>query len=217
MAQDPNGLFEEDANGQLVMTELGRRFKEMYNESLAELVEDRMENMIEAVDQYFQQEITSYIEESVEDSVAELRKLCLLAVSTIGGQDKDREFVRKVAELARTGALSSASGAWAQSGPPDASANRDSVRGGGVSTRKESVDDEETEVEIEQARAVFREAAEGLTGAETSRLMSLTENMEFDGDEDKLRRDLKVIRESYFGSAATSSYVRAISRTVLKG
>src|SRR5580704_9412775 len=192
---DPNGLFEDevDENGDPVLSENGKQFGNVVKAAFREEIADRMENMVETVSQYFEQEVTSYVEESVEDSVAELRKLMLLAVASIGGADKAKDFVRKVAELARAGALSSATGAWAQGGPPDASANRDSVRGGGVSraVRQEDLDDEK-----EEARAIFYEAAEGLTADETSRLMSLTEDLEFDGDEDKLRNDLKAIRES---------------------
>jgi hypothetical protein len=209
---DPYSLFEDevDENGDPVLSDNGKRFGNVVKAAFREEIADRMENMVETVSQYFEQEVTSYVEESVEDSVAELRKLMLLAVASIGGADKANDFIRKVAELARAGALSSATGAWAQ-GSPDDSANRDSVRGGGVSraVRQEDLDDEK-----EEARAIFYEAAEGLTADETSRLMSLTEDLEFDGDEDKLRNDLKVIRESYFGSPATSSYVKAIARTI---
>jgi hypothetical protein len=212
-----NGLFEDelDADGMPVISEFGKRFADVTKDAMVEAVrdqvderiDDRHDELVETTDAYM-----DLVNENVDDSVAELRKLMLLAVASIGGADKANDFIRKVAELARVGALSSATGAWAQGGPPDASSNRQSIAGGGVSTRKEDVDDE-----IEEAREIFREAAEGLTGAETARLRSLTENMEFDGDEDKLRNDLRVIRESYFGSPATASYVKAISRTVLKG
>src|SRR5580704_13544383 len=156
---DPNGLFEDevDENGDPVLSENGKQFGNVVKAAFREEIADRMENMVETVSQYFEQEVTSYVEESVEDSVAELRKLMLLAVAQIGGPDKARDFIRKVAELARSGVLSASSAAWAQGSPGASAENRQSIAGGGVSTRKESVDVDD---EIETAREIFYEAAE---------------------------------------------------------
>jgi hypothetical protein len=118
---DPLGLFEDERDpetGDLVLSEVGERFGEVIRESMKDIVDDRMGAMVEAVDQYFQEDVTDHVNDLVEDNVAEIRKLMLLAISTISGSEKTREFIRKVAELARAGALSSATGAWAQADLP---------------------------------------------------------------------------------------------------
>jgi hypothetical protein len=137
MAEDTLGLFEadRDADGNLVLSEVGERLGEVWNDALKLQVDARHDALVETIDAYM-----DLVNENVDDSVAELRKLMLLAVASIGGQDKAREFIRKVGELARAGALSSATGAWAQGGPNDSAANRDSIHGGGVSVRKEEVE-----------------------------------------------------------------------------
>jgi hypothetical protein len=142
MARDPNGLFEDerDADGQLVLSEIGLRFKEITEDAMARQVDARIDELVKTVDQYFELEVMPAIEEDVESSVAELRKLMLLAVAQIGGQDKAREFVRKIAELARAGALSSASGAWAQASPNEAGSNHDSLTPNSRPARYEEVE-----------------------------------------------------------------------------
>jgi hypothetical protein len=209
MAQDPNGLFEDarDDEGQLVLSELGQRFMEISNESLKSIVDDRMENMVETVDQYFQQEITSYVNENVEDSVAELRKLMLLAVASIGGQEKAREFVRKVAELARAGALSASSAAWAQGSPGASAENRQSIAGGSGTLRKESV-------EREEVAEIFNEAVADMSEDGKALMMELCGEIEYSGDAAKLRREIELVRNQQVRSPLTENYVRAISRTI---
>jgi hypothetical protein len=209
---DPLGLFEDERDpetGDLVLSEVGERFGEVIRESMKDIVDDRMGAMVEAVDQYFQEDVTDHVNDLVEDNVAEIRKLMLLAISTISGSEKTREFIRKVAELARAGALSSATGAWAQGGPPDASTNRDSVRGGGISTRKESVDDE-----IEEAREIFYEAVADMDEDGKALMMSLCGDIEYSGDAGRLRREIELVRNQQVPSPLTEAYTRAISRTV---
>jgi hypothetical protein len=153
--KDPNGIFEDDVDGGL--TEFGKRLVETTVEALEGKIAESHDELTEVFDAYMEQEVLPTMNEAVDDAVAELRKLMLLAVATISGQDKTREFVRKVAELARAGALSSASGAWAQGGPADASANRDSIRGGGISVRKEEVEP----LTEEYVQAISRTARKG--------------------------------------------------------
>src|ERR1019366_1352141 len=120
-------------------------------EAVDERIHKRYDELVGIFDAYMEQEVLPTMNESVEDSVAELRKLMLLAVAEIGGQDAARAFINKVAALARAGALSSASGEWAAAGPNDSASNLDTVRGGSGTLRKEDVDDE-----IETAREIFR-------------------------------------------------------------
>jgi hypothetical protein len=121
--------------------------------------------------------------------------------------------IRKVGALARAGSLSSASGAWAAAAPADSASNRSSIAGGGVSARHESVDD----VEKAEAASVFSEVAAGMLNEDVERFKTRAGNVEFDGDQVQLRSQLKLIRQSYFGSASqVAPYVRAISRSVMK-
>src|SRR5258708_1608383 len=139
MAADPNGLFEDDrdADGNLVLSEFGERLKEITEDAMKRQVDYRMDQLVETVDAYFE-----LVNESSEDSVSELRKLMILAVSELGGAPARDAFLAKIAALARSGALSSATGAWAQGSPHDSGSDRGSVHGGGVSVRKESRHDD---------------------------------------------------------------------------
>jgi hypothetical protein len=130
----PSGLFEDekDESGNLVLSEHGLEMIEAVDAKIA----SRIDNVVEAVDQYFADDVSSAIEESVE----ELRRLMILAVSEIAGPEGVKSYIKRVAELARAGVLSASSAAWAQGSPNDAAGNRDSVRGGGVSVRKEEVE-----------------------------------------------------------------------------
>jgi hypothetical protein len=212
-----NGLFEDelDADGMPVISEFGKRFADVTKDAMVEAVrdqvderiDDRHDELVETIDAYMEQEVLPTVAESVDDAVAELRKLMLLAVAQIGGSDKAREFVRKVAELARAGALSSATGAWAQGGPPDASSNRDSVRGGGVSTRKE-------DVEREEAAEIFNEAIADMSEDGKAMMMELCGDLEYSGDASKLRREIELVRNQQVPSPLTESYVKAIARTI---
>jgi hypothetical protein len=130
----PSGLFEDekDDRGNLVLSEHGVEMIEAVDAKIG----SRIDNVVEAIDQYFADDVSSAIEESVE----ELRRLMILSVSEIAGPEAVANFIKRVAELARAGALSSASGEWASGGPSDASSNRDSIRGGGISVREEDVE-----------------------------------------------------------------------------
>jgi hypothetical protein len=82
-----------------------------------------------------------------------------------------------------------------------------------VSARHESVDD----VEKAEAASVFSEVAAGMLNEDVERFKTRAGNVEFDGDQVQLRSQLKLIRQSYFGSASqVAPYVRAISRSVMK-
>jgi hypothetical protein len=209
---DPNGMLEENEAGELVLTKLGEGMKEIWNDSLVEAVGDKIDarhdELVETIDAYMESEVLPMM----EDSVAELRKLMLLAVASIGGPDKAREFVKRVGELARAGSLSSATGAWAQGGPPDASSNRNSIRGGGISTRKEEVE----AAERDEARAVFEEVVSDMDEDGVALMEYLCGDIEYSGDQNKLKRDLQLIRNQHVPDALTESYVRAIARTIRK-
>lgn len=222
MSNDPSGLFEDerDEDGELVLNEAGQRVKEMWDETLVEAVEDRMDAFTKVLDAYFAEEVKPHIEESIdetveeitESAVEEMRRLLLLAVAEIGGQAKARSFIDKVGALARAGALSSASGDWAQGAADDASANRQTVAGGSGTLRRE---DREA-VEREQAAAIFEDVTADLEGDEVALMMELTEDMLYDGDQNKLRRQLELIRNQQVPSPLTESYVKAIARTIRK-
>jgi hypothetical protein len=105
-------------------------------EDLVAKFEVQEEQLVKAVDAY------------MEESVGDIRNMMLLAVSSLGGPSARDEFIRKVAAAAQSGALSAASGDWAQGSPDDSERNRRSVAGSGVS---KAVHSEETEAEIEEA------------------------------------------------------------------
>jgi hypothetical protein len=64
--------------------------------------------------------------------------------------------VRKIAALAREGALSAASGDWARGSDDDSASNRDSIRGGGVAARKEKVSEDVAKLTEGYAAAISR-------------------------------------------------------------
>jgi hypothetical protein len=205
---DPNGIFEDDADGGL--TEFGMRLVETTVEAFKDKVAESHDALVEVFEAYVDQEIVPTIAESVEDAVAEIRKLCLLSVSVLGGQEKTNEFIRRVGELARAGALSSASGEWASAGPNDSASNLATVRGGSGTLRKE-------DVERAEAAAIFEDVTADMDEDDQSLMMELCGDLEYAGDANKLRREIELVRNQQVPSPLTESYVKAISRTVLKG
>jgi hypothetical protein len=107
-------------------------------------IEDGLTARFEVQQEELVRAIGVFLEQELEESIDDIRKLCLLAVSEIGGPEAVDAFIKKVAELARAGALSASSSEWAQGSPDDSASNKDSIRGGGVSTRKEDVEAEGT-------------------------------------------------------------------------
>ena len=104
-------------------------------------VEDGLITMFEAHKNQLVRDIGRFLEQEFDESVEDIRKLCLLAVSEIGGPEAVESFIKKVAALARAGALSASSSEWAQGSPDDSATNRDSICGG-VAVRKEHVEGE---------------------------------------------------------------------------
>jgi hypothetical protein len=207
-------LFEDerDADGQLVLSEFGLRLMELTEAAIEERVNSRTETLIVEHVQKIDQAIDIYMEQELEESVDELRKLMILAVSELGGATARDAFLAKIAALARANILSAASGAWAQGSPNDSTRNKDSLR---PNSRPAHYEDME---EGEIALKIFNEAASDLDAVETDRFKTLCEGVVFSGDEAKLRTNLTTIREAYFvGSAKTAPYVAAISRTARKG
>jgi hypothetical protein len=94
MATDATGLFEEerDAGGDLVLSEQGPALLEAVDTRL----DNRMRQLSEAVDRYFADEVVPFFEEKVENSVDEIRKLMLLAVSELGAPEATTAFIKKV-------------------------------------------------------------------------------------------------------------------------
>jgi hypothetical protein len=150
--------------------------------------------------------LDDYLDESVDD----IRKLMILAVSQLGGPGAVDAFMKKVAALAREGALSAASSEWAQGSPDDSTSNRDSIRGGGVAARKE-------EIEAEEAAAVFEQVAAGLSEDDADEFLELVGDITYSGDAPRLRSQLTTIRNQNFASPLTENYCAAISRTVRRG
>ena len=67
-----------------------------------------------------------------------------------------------------------------------------------MSARHESVDDDEKA----EATSAFSEVAAGMLNEDVKRFKTLAGNVEFNGDQVQLKSQLKLIRQSYFGSAS---------------
>jgi hypothetical protein len=175
-------------------------------EDLEAKFEVEREQLVEALDLYMDQRL--------DESVDDIRKLMLLAVSEIGGPGAVDAFIKKVAALAREGALSAASSDWAQGSDDGSARNRQSVAGGGTS---KAVHSEETEAEIEEAVAVFEQVGTPLDEAQYREFKDLVGDLTYSGDAARLRAQLTAIRNQHFPSALTEGYADVISRTVRKG
>ena len=127
-------------------------FEEALFERVAEIEED-LEAKFEAERDQLVETIGDYFEQEIGKSIDDVRKMMVTLAGSLGGPDAAAAFIKKIAAMVRDGALSSASADWASGSDDDSASNRDSIRGGGVSTRKE-------EVESEQALAVFEEVGQ---------------------------------------------------------
>jgi hypothetical protein len=210
--KDPMGLFEDDrdAAGELVLSEIGVKFGEVVKDNFKEISEEAVakshDELTEVFDAYMDQEVRPMI----EDSVADLRKLMLLAISEIGGPDALANFIKKVGALARAGALSSQSGEWAAAGPDDSAENHQTVAGGGSTLRREAVEANERAV----AAKIFNEVVADMDDDGKALMEDLAGDLIFDGDENRLKRQLELIRNQQVPSPLTENYVKAIARTV---
>jgi hypothetical protein len=132
-------LFEdEEVDGELQLSEYGLQLQRLFESAVENRVSTLLSEHVGKIDQA----LDAYLEQEFDESVADIRKLCLLAVSEIGGPEAVDAFIKKVAALARAGALSASSSEWAQGSPDDSASNRDSIHGGGVAVRKENVEAE---------------------------------------------------------------------------
>ncbi len=196
------GLNEENAEKAMLMFEamVVERL-----ETLTEAIEAKViGNLREEIDAYITEEMSPYIDESVD----EFRNLMRLAVATIGGQDAVAAFIKRVAALARAGSLSSSSGDWAVAAPDDSASNRATIAGGGASRVREEVLD---------AAAVFDEVATGLNEEQVEEFRALSEDVVYAGDAPRLRSTLTSIRNHNFSDPAVARFADAISRTARKG
>jgi hypothetical protein len=117
-------------------------------------------------------------------------------------------YLRLTVAALRAGSLSSATGAWAQGSPNDSAENRDTVRGGSGTLRKESV-------EAEEAAEIFEEVSAGLDVDQVEEFKSLVEDLSYDhGRADVLRNQLTEVRNRAFPDPRTVRYVDAIARAI---
>src|SRR5947199_7934598 len=98
-------LVTEDDDGTEVLTPLGEQVQVMMDEAVIKRVDDRIGELVEAIDRYFAEEVEPLIEGADQD---ELRNLMAVAVEIVGGKEARAAFNRKVAALARAGTLSAA-------------------------------------------------------------------------------------------------------------
>lgn len=57
----------------------------------------------------------------------------------------------------------------------------------------------EEELEVQTGEDIFEEVASGLTYTQSEKLRDLTEAFEYDGNDEKYRNKLKIVKEKYFG------------------
>jgi hypothetical protein len=177
-------------------------------------IEEDLEAKFEVEREQLVQALDLYLGQALDESVDDIRKLMLLAVSQLGGPGAVDVYIKKIAALARDGALSAASSDWAQGSDDDSIRNRQSASGCGAS---KAVHSEETDAETEEALAIFEEVADGLADEDVQSFRELVGGLTYSGDAPLLRSQLTTIRNQHFASRLTENYVRAISRTVRRG
>ena len=183
-------LVTEDDDGTEVLTPLGEQFQVMMDEAVIKRVDDRIGELVEAIDRYFAEEVEPLIEGADQD---ELRNLMAVAVEIVGGKEARAAFNRKVAALARAGTLSAASAEWAQGSPEASDRNRGSIGGGGQSR---PVNDG---YEVELAKSIFDEVASDLNHVNYSRLVEACAHLKFDAktmSPELLKEQVTAIRRS---------------------
>ena len=115
-------LFEDDkVDGEWQLSEYGLHLQKVFESAIENRVSTLLAEHVGKIDQA----LDAYLEQELEESVDDIRKLCLLAVSEIGGPEAVDAFIKKVAALARAGALSASSSEWAQGPPDDSASNKD--------------------------------------------------------------------------------------------
>ena len=201
-------LVTEDEDGNQVLTGLGEQFQVMMDEAVIKRVDDRIDELCQAIDRYFAEEVEPLIEGADQD---ELRNLMAVAVEIVGGKEARAAFYRKVAALARTGTLSAASAEWAQGSPSASDGNRDSIRGDGQSR---PVNDE---YEVDLAKSVFDEVSGDLDDVNYSRLIEACAHLKFDAktmSPELLKEQVTAIRRSVIDGEdpQIARYSQAISR-----
>jgi hypothetical protein len=196
----PFALFGADGEP----SEYGRQLTETFHEVL----DRRVREIIEQLNTYIDEEVHPVVEGEVDD----LRKLMIIAVGELGGADARESFLKKIAALARTGALSAAAGDWAQAGTTakarDTTPASETLRPNSRLAKYEEFEGDEAEAALE----VFAEVTGRLTKDQREQMKVLTEDVEFDGDVEGLRERLTVIADNAF--PPVNPYVDAISRTV---
>jgi hypothetical protein len=173
-------------------------------------VEEDLEAKFEAQREHLVETLDAYLEEEVVESVEDVRKMMIAAVSQLGGPDAVDAYMKKIAAMVRDGALFASSSDWSSGSDDDSASNRASIRGGGVSTRQE-------EVEADEAMVVFEQVADGLDEDQVDEFKNLVGDLTYSGDIPRLRAELTTIRNQNFPSPLTEQYVSAISRTVRRG
>ena len=201
-------LVTEDEDGNQVLTGLGEQFQVMMDEAVIKRVDNRIDELCQAIDRYFAEEVEPLIEGADQD---ELRNLMAVAVEIVGGKEARAAFYRKVAALARTGTLSAASAEWAQGSPSASDGNRDSIRGDGQSR---PVNDE---YEVDLAKSVFDEVSGDLDDVNYSRLIEACAHLKFDAktmSPELLKEQVTAIRRSVIDGEdpQIARYSQAISR-----
>jgi hypothetical protein len=206
MSTDASGLFEaeKDDDGQLVLSEQGLKIMELWESAAVRHVEKLITEHVARIDEA----IDAYLDQQLEESVEELRKLMILAVSELGGAAARDSFLRKVAALARANILSAESGAWAQGSPGASAANLDSLHPNSRPAHYEDMD------EVEEGVSVFEEVAEGLNDDQVEVFKTIVEDLEYSGDTPNLRAQLTSIRNHTFANPSVARYVDAINSTV---
>src|SRR5438874_403501 len=201
-------LVTEDEDGNQVLAGLGDQFQVMMDEAVIKRVDNRIDELCQAIDRYFAEEVEPLIEGADQD---ELRNLMAVAVEIVGGKEARAAFYRKVAALARTGTLSAASAEWAQGSPSASDGNRDSIRGDGQSR---PVNDE---YEVDLAKSVFDEVSGDLDDVNYSRLIEACAHLKFDAktmSPELLKEQVTAIRRSVIDGEdpQIARYSQAISR-----
>jgi hypothetical protein len=167
-----------------------------------------MEELTEKLDEYLAEHVTDAITEA-EDSISELKRLMILAVTELGGIEARDALLRKIAALSRANALSTASGSdWSGEAPDQSAQNRASISGHS---------NEDVEHEKETALRVFDQVTKDLNEERREHLKEFRGDVEFNGDVRALHEILTTTKEMLFGQTGPmAGYCAAITRTVRK-
>ena len=175
-------LFEAAVNARVIAET--QRLEEQYTEQLEEEVSDVVEQLTEQVDKYLSYVAEQWAEENE------------VAIESALRNELAEEFISGLKNLFAEHYVQF----------PEEKVDLIDSLSTRVSELEEKLNEQiDTNIELEQIveqfnkHEIFNQLCEGLALTQVDRFRTLSEGVEFDGDEDNYRHKLQIVREKYFG------------------